>query len=171
MSSGLAQHAHVAQQRHGLRIGILTASQRAAAGIYEDVSGQAIRQRAEQAGWRVVEALVLPDDRAAIAAAIIRLVDELDVDLVLTTGGTGLSPTDVTPQATLDVIEYQVPGLAEAMRLEGYRQTPFALLSRAVAGVRRRSLIINLPGSPRGVNESLDVIMPVLPHAVSLLRS
>ncbi|MBI4492423.1 MAG: MogA/MoaB family molybdenum cofactor biosynthesis protein [Chloroflexi bacterium] len=154
-----------------MRVGVLTASDKASRGERVDLGGPAIRERVEREGWQVVEAVVVPDERPAIVAALLRFADQLDLDVVFTTGGTGLSPRDVTPQATLEVIDYQVPGLAEAMRLEGARHTPNALLSRAVAGVRGHTLIVNLPGSPKGVRESMDVVVPVLPHAVGLLRS
>ena len=117
------------------------------------------------------EYVVIPDEQPAIVAAVTRLADELDLDLVFTTGGTGLAPRDVTPQATLQVVDYEVPGLAEAMRAASLRQTPAAMLSRAVCGVRGRTLVVNLPGNPKGVRECLTAILPALPHAVSTLRA
>ncbi len=112
---------------------------------------------------------MLPDERPDITRALEELASRPDIHLILTTGGTGLSPRDVTPDATLAVVEYQVPGIAEAMRLEGLRHTPMAMLSRAVAGVRSGTLIINLPGSPKGVRESLTVVVPALVHALDKL--
>jgi molybdenum cofactor synthesis domain-containing protein len=153
-----------------LRVAILTASTKGAQGEREDTSGAAIREISEAAGWSVAEAVILPDDRATISAALVRFADDLNVDVVFTTGGTGLGPHDVTPQATLEVIDYQVPGMAEAMRADGLTHTPMAMLSRAVVGVRGRTLIVNLPGSPMGVRESLAVVRPVIPHAVQVLR-
>jgi molybdenum cofactor synthesis domain-containing protein len=119
----------------------------------------------------VAEYLVIPDEQPEIEAALIHLADQRDLDLVFSTGGTGLAPRDVTPQATLAVIDYQVPGVAEAMRAFSLTKTPAAMLSRAVAGVRRRTLIVNLPGSPRGARECLEAIMPAMQHAVSTLRT
>ena len=154
-----------------ITVGILTVSTLGAAGEREDTSGAAIREivTTEPLSAEVADQRIVPDDRAAIESVLRHWADDLHLHLILTTGGTGLSPTDVTPEATLAVIERNVPGLAEAMRQESLRATPFAMLSRAVAGARGTSLIINLPGSPKGVRECLAVILPVLPHAVDLV--
>jgi molybdenum cofactor synthesis domain-containing protein len=121
-------------------------------------------------GAIVVDTTVLADDRGKIAGQLRRWADGGGVDLVLTTGGTGFAPSDVTPEATRDVIEKEAPGLAEVMRAGALQTTPHAMLSRAVAGIRERTLIINLPGSPKGATENLQTVMPALPHAVALLR-
>jgi molybdenum cofactor synthesis domain-containing protein len=153
-----------------LRVAILTVSTSAARGQRaEDVSGDAIAEMVAEAGGGVVDRAVVPDDRAAIRARLLGWCDRVDV--VLTTGGTGLSPTDVTPEATLEVVERQLPGMAEAMRAAGLAKTPRAMLSRAVAGVRGRTLIVNLPGSPKGVRESLAPVLPVIAHAVEILQA
>jgi len=154
-----------------ITVGILTVSTLGAAGQREDTSGAAIREivTAEPLSAEVAEQRIVADDRAAIESVLRHWADDLRLHLVLPTGGTGLSPTDVTPEATLAVIERSVPGLAEAMRQESLRATPFAMLSRAVTGCRGTTLIINLPGSPKGVRECLAVILPVLPHAVDLV--
>jgi len=152
-----------------VRIGVLTLSDKGARGEREDESGRVVKDLIAALGT-VERYLVIADDLPSIAATLRQWVDEDRLDLVLTTGGTGLSPRDVTPQATLQVLDYQVPGLAEAMRLHSLAGTPHAMLSRAVAGVRGRTLIINLPGSPKAVRENLAVILPVLPHALAKLQ-
>jgi molybdenum cofactor synthesis domain-containing protein len=153
-----------------MRVGVLTVSDRSARGERSDESGPAIRQIIEGTGAQVVQCAIVPDEVTAIAAALTRWSDELDLDLILTTGGTGFAPRDVTPEATLYVIERRAPGLEEVMRAESLKHTLHAMLSRAVAGIRRRTIIVNLPGSPKAVRENLAVILPALPHAVRLLR-
>jgi molybdopterin adenylyltransferase len=152
-----------------MTVGILTVSDKGAKGEREDRSGPAIRELVEAAGGQVVRTRIVPDEQADIRAALIAWSDE-GLDLVLTTGGTGFSPRDWTPEATRSVIEREAPGLAEAMRRAGAEKTPTAILSRAVAGLRKMTLIVNLPGSERAVRESLATILPVLPHALGVLK-
>jgi molybdenum cofactor synthesis domain-containing protein len=147
---------------------VVTVSDGVSAGTREDTAGPAVAAMLEEAGFAVARALVA-DDRPAIAALLRRLADEEGRDLVVATGGTGLGPRDVTPEATLDVIERLVPGLAEAMRAVGRASTPRADLSRGVCGVRGRTLVLDLPGSPRGATESLGAVVGLLAHAVDLL--
>jgi molybdopterin adenylyltransferase len=145
---------------------VLTASDRSAAGTREDASGDGVAKRLEEIGF-AVERSVVADDQPQIEAALRAAAERHP--LVVTTGGTGLTPRDVTPQATLAVVDYEVPGLAEAIRADGRLKTPFAALSRAVVGVRGRTLIVNVPGSPTGALESIEAILPVLDHALETL--
>lgn len=153
-----------------IRAGILTISDMASRGQREDTSGAEIRRVLAENGALVERYEIIADDAAAISERLRRWSDDKTLDLIVTTGGTGLGPRDVTPQATRQIIDYEVEGMAEAMREEGRKSTPLAMLSRAVVGVRGRTLIVNLPGSPRAVREGLSVLLPVLPHAVELLR-
>jgi molybdopterin adenylyltransferase len=152
-----------------LRIGILTVSDRSARGERPDASGPALEAMVREQGWTVARTGVLPDDFDALREALAAWCDRGDLDVLLTTGGTGFSPRDVTPEATLAVVQRITPGIPEAMRADSLKVTPHAMLSRAMAGIRRRTLIVNLPGSPKGAVENLHVILPVLPHAVQLL--
>ncbi len=152
-------------------LGILTVSTSGAQGQREDTSGQAIREFFEQQGYQVVRYEVVSDEKELIANRLSQWADSGDVDLIVTTGGTGLGHRDVTPEACLSVIDKEVPGLAEAMRANTLQFTPMAMLSRSVAGIRGHTLIITLPGSPKGVRECLDVVNPVLPHALELLKT
>ncbi|HTD46586.1 MAG TPA: MogA/MoaB family molybdenum cofactor biosynthesis protein [bacterium] len=154
----------------GVRCAILTASERVSRGQGKNESGLYLAQLLAAEGGEVVAHVVVPDDLEMIAKTLSDMADTLRVNLVLTTGGSGVAPKDVTPEATLRVIERQVPGIPEAARLATAPSSPLSMLSRAVAGIRGRTLIVNLPGSPRGVREWMVVIVPVLRHAVDLLR-
>lgn len=153
-----------------IRFGILTLSDRSSRGERADASGPALARLVEAEGWSVTKQSLLPDDESAIRNLLISWADNGEVDVILTTGGTGFAPRDVTPEATRAVIERETPGLAEAMRAASLKITPHAMLSRIVTGIRRRTLIINLPGSPKGAVENLQVVIPVIPHAIQLLR-
>ncbi len=153
-----------------MTIGVLTISDSGAKGMREDTSGERIRSMVMQLPEAVLTAgAIIPDEREQIEATLREWSDEKQVNLILTTGGTGLAPRDVTPEATRAVIDRETPGIAEAMRAVSLQHTPFGMLSRGVAGTRGRTLIINLPGSPKAVKECLEYILPVLPHAVNLL--
>lgn len=153
-----------------IRFGILTLSDRSSRGERADASGPALVDVIQAEGWSVAKQSLLPDEESAIREILSSWADSGEIDVILTTGGTGFSPRDVTPEATRSVIEREAPGLAEAMRAASLRVTPHAMLSRVVTGIRKKTLIINLPGSPKGAVENLQVVIPVLPHAVQLLR-
>ncbi len=150
--------------------GILTISDKGAVGERQDRSGDVIREILSGMGIHIVNYDIIPDEKELIVEKLVKWADEDALDMLITTGGTGLTPRDVTPEATLAVVDRIVPGFAEAMRVESLKKTPMALLSRAVVGTRGKCLIINLPGSPRAVRECLEVILPVLPHAVETLK-
>ncbi len=153
-----------------IRVGVLTVSDMGSRGLRADTSGEAIREALPRLQGVEARYAIIPDERERIAQTLREWADSGEVDLILTTGGTGLGPRDVTPEATRDVLEREAPGLGEAMRADTLRKTPFAMISRQVAGARSRCLIVNLPGSPKAVRECLEVVLPVLPHAVELLR-
>jgi molybdenum cofactor synthesis domain-containing protein len=153
-----------------IRAGILTISDAGSRGERVDTSGAAINELLAIIEADVQRYEVLPDERGQITETLRSWADSGELDLILTTGGTGLAPRDVTPEATADAVERPVPGLAEVMRREGYQKTPMAALSRGIAGVRGRCLVLNLPGSERGVRESLGAVVALLPHAIDLLR-
>ncbi|MCA2000934.1 MAG: MogA/MoaB family molybdenum cofactor biosynthesis protein [Chloroflexi bacterium] len=152
-----------------MRFGILTLSDRSAKGERADLSGPILADLVRAQGWMVVRQAILPDEEASIRSVLTEWAENGEIDVILTTGGTGFAPRDVTPEATRRVIEREAPGLVEAMRAESLKKTPHAMLSRSAAGIRGRTLIVNLPGSPKGALENLQTILPVLPHAVQLL--
>ena len=152
-----------------IRFGILTVSDRSSRGERPDLSGPALVEQVEALGWRVVLTDIVPDEVAVLTKILVRWCDSGGMDVILTTGGTGFSPRDVTTEATQSVIDRPAPGLAEAMRNESLKITPHAMLSRGVTGIRGRTLIVNLPGSPKAARENLEFLVPVLPHAVHLL--
>ena len=152
-----------------MQVAILTVSDRGARGEYEDRSGPILAEIIQsKTAWQVSHRAIVPDEKAAIANALIHWCNA-GVNLILTSGGTGFSPRDVTPEATKSVIERETPGIAEALRAESLKITRHTMLSRAVAGIRGRTLIINMPGNPKAVRENMDVLLPILPHALELL--
>jgi molybdenum cofactor synthesis domain-containing protein len=154
-----------------MRFAILTVSDRSARGERPDLAGPALSQAILAQGWQVIHQAILPDELPFVRDQLIAWADADQVDVILTTGGTGFSPRDITPEATLMVIQRSTPGISEAMRTASLTITPHGMLSRAASGIRGTCLIVNLPGSPRAAVENLAVITPVLPHAVQLLRS
>ena len=153
-----------------IRVAVLTVSDRGSRGEREDLSGLAAQEAVAGMGWTVEERDIVPDQLEAIASRLVHYSDRLGLDLVLTTGGTGMSPRDVTPEATRRVIDREAPGFVEAMRAASLNKTPHAMLSRAVSGIRSSTLIINLPGSPKAVKENLEVVLPALTHGLEKLR-
>lgn len=155
---------------HPYKAAVLVVSTKGAAGQRQDLVGPALSQRLAEAGFQPEPVSLVTDERGAIAEALKNLADEKGVDLILSSGGTGLSPSDVTPEATAEILERQIPGMAEAMRAAGRAITPLADLSRALAGQRGRSLIINLPGSPKGALENLESVLPLIRHALDKIQ-
>jgi molybdenum cofactor synthesis domain-containing protein len=153
----------------GFPTGVLTISDKGSQGKRVDESGKTAVSLLQEAGFSVVQTKIIPDDREQIARTLIEWADKDCLALVVTSGGTGLSPSDVTPHAMKEVIDFEVPGMAEAMRADSLKKTPHAMISRAMAGVRKRCLIINLPGSPGGVRDNLSVVLPALKHALEKL--
>jgi molybdopterin adenylyltransferase len=154
-----------------VRAAILIISDRSSRGERADLSGPALVEAIRKLGWSVEKTELVPDESDAIRSILMEWCSSGQIDLVLTSGGTGFSPRDITPEATLGVIDRQAPGLAEAMRAESLKITPHAMLSRAVAGIKNRTLIINFPGSPKAALENLQVVAPIVPHAVELLQN
>lgn len=153
-----------------MKAGVLTISDKGARGQREDLSGRLLVERLSGAGFEVTRYRVVPDEYEEILITLIDWADREGLDLILTTGGTGLSPRDVTPEATRAAVEREVPGIAEAIRLGGLKHTPYAMLSRGLAGVRKETLIVNLPGSPKAVEEAWEIIAPVLKHALEKIK-
>lgn len=153
-----------------LKVGVITASDKGSRGEREDLSGALLKELVKEVDGEVVAYIVLPDEQQLLAEKMREWADELSLDLILTTGGTGFSLRDVTPEATKDVADRMVPGIPEVMRYESYKITPKAMLSRAVAAIRKRTLIVNMPGSPKAVKECWQAILPALPHGIQILK-
>ena len=155
----------------GIKFAVLTISDKGYKGEREDKSGPLLRNIIIENQGEVRIMKIIPDERELIEKELKEIADKEEVDIILTTGGTGFSPRDVTPEATKAIIEREVPGLAEAMRLKSLEITPYAMLSRAIAGIRKRTLIVNLPGSPKGAKENFEIILPALKHGIEILKS
>lgn len=153
-----------------IRVAILTVSDSCAQGQREDISGQTIKDMLQKGGFEICRKKIVADEHEKIVNELKHFSDKADIDVVFTTGGTGLGPRDVTPEATASVCERIIPGLGEIMRAEGLKKTKNAILSRGIAGICNRTIVINLPGSPKGVKESLEIILDVLPHAVDMMH-
>jgi molybdenum cofactor synthesis domain-containing protein len=153
-----------------IQAGVVTVSDKGYAGEREDASGPLLADLLRRMGAEVVRQAIVPDEQEQIERMLVELADQAHLDLVLTTGGTGPAPRDVTPEATRAVMEREMPGLAEVLRFAGYSRTPLAVVSRGVAGIRGGTLIVNLPGSPRAVREGMETLSPILPHAIKMLR-
>ncbi len=157
-------------KKYQFRVAVVTISDRCSVGEREDKTGARLKELLKEDGFSVGAVVIVPDDIDMIANTLIRLCDDENYDLVLTNGGTGVSPRDVTPEATRKVIEREIPGMAEAMRMESLKITPYAMISRSVAGIRGKTLIINLPGSPKGAEENYRVVQPALIHAMEKIQ-
>jgi molybdopterin adenylyltransferase len=153
-----------------IRAAVVTVSDKGYAGERGDISGPLLARRLKRLGAEIIDQVLVPDEQDEIEEALIRLADDLTLDLIVTTGGTGPAPRDVTPEATLRVIDREMPGLAEVLRQQGYHRTPLAVISRGVAGIRGQTLIVNLPGSPKAVREGMVTLAPIIPHAIAMLR-
>jgi len=153
-----------------IKVGILTISDKGSRGEREDLSGKVIEEMVKKINGEVKYYKIIPDEKEMIQEELIKTVDNLNLDLILTTGGTGLGKRDVTPEATLAIIEKEIPGISEIIRVKSFKKTNRAILSRGMAGIRKESLIINLPGSPKGVRESLEIILDALPHGLEILK-
>jgi molybdopterin adenylyltransferase len=153
-----------------IRVSILTVSDRSNRGERRDISGPALKSVIEQQGWQIIDASIVPDESSQISRKLADWADSGKCDLILTTGGTGFTVRDVTPEATISIIERQTPGITQAILVESLNITPHAMLSRATSGIRARTLIVNLPGNPKAAVENLNIILPVVPHAIELLQ-
>jgi molybdopterin adenylyltransferase len=165
----LRKHNMVKNLEHNLKLSVITVSDKGYRGQRKDRSGKYIIDYFKKKGWRIVDYAIVPDEKKIIKKKLLDLCDNEKSDLILTTGGTGFAPRDVTPEASSEIFERQVPGFSEIIRIEGQKKTPRAILSRAVSGIRKKTLIINLPGSIKGVKDSLEIIYRAIPHGIDIL--